>query len=952
MSLAPLLATDPPVSEAQRRAMEAAAHGHSTLGIPRSVGEEFVGHDAPPAGPHAAGILYVAPDGHVLLMRRSETETNYAGHWALPGGRGEPGEAPEATALREAREEMGGTPGGHMRLIDRRQTPNGMTFHTFAHVVGDKFAPKLNPEHSGFAWAPLSALPQPVHPAVQATITERLAHGRPATDMTPEDWTGLRDGLLQWMREEAAEPEHQDLSLDAVFSESDHPRGAGGQFGSGSGSDPADRGPVTVSRAGEGGLPFVTEFMKKYGSMREQAAYLATVPSEKLKKALGFIKAAGNKATDVGSNHVRMMIEKSLAERGVTHDADPDDFWHGAHDCFSMDAEFSESDHPRGEGGQFGSGGGGSSEKPNSPHEGKAGEFTHHGRADLAKQGFKPKGRDTSGSQHGAALVAWKSAQNTGKPATAVIGGRGWTILRDGDKVPHGTPHMTVSPEGVLHAYNPKPLGSDTDPDDFWRGAHGKIPGPHGLGERALRFAEDSVRTYDPDGRLRVARTPISKANVCPYLGREIPGYEELGLDAERVYQLLRDPDELARAAPSFNGVQLLRQHTPVNSQDHRPGEIIGTTGTDAVFEAPYLFNSLIVWADNGGIGDIEDESKKELSSAYRYRADMTPGTYQGQSYDGVMRDIVGNHVALVKEGRAGSDVVVGDSMPQNMETTDMTTKVLSRKAAMVQGALAVFLAPKLAKDARIDLGPVLVGISAKNYRASIPKIVTDVTALAKPKLAAGMALDALPGMLEQMAPVNPTEGIDADPESGLPMEAMPEKPADPAAKIRELLAGKVDDATMAALLELLGAGGPEAPPAAAPTPPAAPVPAAIESDTQPAAITQAAMDEAITRSVQAAEKRVMDGQRALREATAFVRPWVGDLPMALDSAEAVHRAALEVLGVDAKGVHPSALPTIIRNIPLPGAKRASAEPRIALDSAGAASFAERFPNVARIGRQ
>lgn len=35
----------PPVSERQRRAMAAAAHGHSTLGIPKSVGKEFMGAD-------------------------------------------------------------------------------------------------------------------------------------------------------------------------------------------------------------------------------------------------------------------------------------------------------------------------------------------------------------------------------------------------------------------------------------------------------------------------------------------------------------------------------------------------------------------------------------------------------------------------------------------------------------------------------------------------------------------------------------------------------------------------------------------------------------------------------------------------------------------------------------------------------------------------------------------
>lgn len=35
----------PPKSEAQRRAMAAAAHGKSTLGIPRSVGKEYIAAD-------------------------------------------------------------------------------------------------------------------------------------------------------------------------------------------------------------------------------------------------------------------------------------------------------------------------------------------------------------------------------------------------------------------------------------------------------------------------------------------------------------------------------------------------------------------------------------------------------------------------------------------------------------------------------------------------------------------------------------------------------------------------------------------------------------------------------------------------------------------------------------------------------------------------------------------
>ena len=177
----------------------------------------------------------------------------------------------------------------------------------------------------------------------------------------------------------------------------------------------------------------------------------------------------------------------------------------------------------------------------------------------------------------------------------------------------------------------------------------------------ALAYDKASVRSVDADGRLHVAKTNISKATVNPYFGREIPGASSLGLEAEKQYALLRDPDELEKAAPTFNNLPLLRQHVPVSAVDYRPEDVIGSTGTDAKFESPYLTNSLVIWAKDY-ISAVENQSQKELSCSYRYEADMTPGIFEGKKYDGVMRNIVGNHVALVKEGRAGPDVVVGDS--------------------------------------------------------------------------------------------------------------------------------------------------------------------------------------------------------------------------------------------------------------------------------------------------
>jgi hypothetical protein len=177
----------------------------------------------------------------------------------------------------------------------------------------------------------------------------------------------------------------------------------------------------------------------------------------------------------------------------------------------------------------------------------------------------------------------------------------------------------------------------------------------------ALDRLPTTARAYDCDGRLRVAATNVSKANVCPYLGAEIPGWQDLGLDPDRIYRLLRDPEELRRAAPTFNGLPITSQHVPLSARDHRQGVVVGATGTDAEFAYPFLRVSLVVWAQEA-IDEIESGAKKELSAGYHYTPDMTPGVDYGMRFDGVMRDIVGNHVALVEMGRAGPDVVVGDA--------------------------------------------------------------------------------------------------------------------------------------------------------------------------------------------------------------------------------------------------------------------------------------------------
>lgn len=384
-------------------------------------------------------------------------------------------------------------------------------------------------------------------------------------------------------------------------------------------------------------------------------------------------------------------------------------------------------------------------------------------------------------------------------------------------------------------------------------------------GDSALAFDRATVRSFDKDGRLHIELTPISKANICPYYGREIPNSKALGLQPDKVYYLLRDPKELAKAATTFNNIPLLNEHIPVTAADPQKMAVVGSTGTDAEFDGTYLKNSLVIW-DADSIAGIETDEKKELSSAYRYVADMTPGVHEGQPYDGVMRDIVGNHVALVIEGRAGSDVVVGDSL--SLELKEMA------KAKQ----LAAALKPFLAQDA--DLEEVEKAVK-KNLE------------------------------LEE----EEKEERDDKKDKAMDEDKDESKKEDKKAEDEE--SDKEDKKA--------------------------------EDEDDEDKEDKAAMDAALIRK---AEENVMGRIRQANEARECVRALVGDVSLvAMDSAEDIYRFALDSVGANHKGVHPSALKSMVEFTISQKSEARKPATTIGMDSAATTSFAKAFPGATKMKR-
>lgn len=167
-------------------------------------------------------------------------------------------------------------------------------------------------------------------------------------------------------------------------------------------------------------------------------------------------------------------------------------------------------------------------------------------------------------------------------------------------------------------------------------------------------------REIDPNGYLRVSACNITKTQVRIYYGKEIPGWKDFNLDPDKIYNVYCPAEELKKALETFNNLPLTREHIEVNVNNVPKDKIVGSLGDSAQFKSPYVQNSIIVY-DQKDIDWIMSGRKRELSCGYTYTPVQQSGEFNGLPYDFIMTEIVGNHVALVKEGRAGHDVMVAD---------------------------------------------------------------------------------------------------------------------------------------------------------------------------------------------------------------------------------------------------------------------------------------------------
>lgn len=168
------------------------------------------------------------------------------------------------------------------------------------------------------------------------------------------------------------------------------------------------------------------------------------------------------------------------------------------------------------------------------------------------------------------------------------------------------------------------------------------------------------TKDVDVNGYITYYDVPMTKAGVFPYLGRTISSE----LEPDKVYNVLRPIEELTKpeTLKSLEAIPFVIDHTMIGEGFTPPENkgVEGTTLQNVKVKGDLITNDLTAYTDR--LKQAIDGGKRDLSLGYRCRYELTPGTYKGQHYDAVQRDIIFNHIALVDEGRMGAECRVTDN--------------------------------------------------------------------------------------------------------------------------------------------------------------------------------------------------------------------------------------------------------------------------------------------------
>ena len=142
------------------------------------------------------------------------------------------------------------------------------------------------------------------------------------------------------------------------------------------------------------------------------------------------------------------------------------------------------------------------------------------------------------------------------------------------------------------------------------------------------------------------------KVGDYPHLGYETP-FRNVDFDEILIGRITKE--EASKILDKFEGLCLLKNHHWVDDLAQRKELSVGTVLTNAkleTIEAEEIAMTRVVVADGDSIAKVESGEYNQLSIGFTYIAEDVRDKIDGVDF--LIKDIELNHMALVKEGRAG----------------------------------------------------------------------------------------------------------------------------------------------------------------------------------------------------------------------------------------------------------------------------------------------------------
>lgn len=178
-----------------------------------------------------------------------------------------------------------------------------------------------------------------------------------------------------------------------------------------------------------------------------------------------------------------------------------------------------------------------------------------------------------------------------------------------------------------------------------------------------------SKRYKDDNGYLHIPNNQIAKAGVFDYLLKEVSDCPPD--QADEIVRVCRSFDDLKANKDLFSKIPIVLGHHWVGEEQDKVAGVIGEVITA---QEPYLYADLIIYSKEL-IEAIENKQIVELSPAYQADILEVSGEYDGEPYQYEQKLKSVNHLAVVENGRSGSDLRLQDERIPKQKGAKMSIK-------------------------------------------------------------------------------------------------------------------------------------------------------------------------------------------------------------------------------------------------------------------------------------